>query len=789
MPDRHDRGVRTSRLRPVGGSKRSVRTRGRAVLAGCGVLAGAAVLWPAGASAHGLVQRANLPIPEWLFGWAAAVVLIVSFAALAVLWPKPRLEGANGWRPLPGGVGRLLGSRGVEIACGAIGVFLWAITIAAGYFGAQEALANFAPTFVFITFWVGMVFASVLFGDVYRAFSPFRALGRVTGHLVRQARGARAPEHKPYPARLGRWPAAVGLFAFTWLELASAGLSLQPDVLATFLVAYSVVQFWGMAVYGVEPWNDRAEAFAVYYNFFSRISPVEQRNRVVGLRPPLSGLTKLERLPGTVAVIAVMIGTVTFDGLEQGRTWASLAERLTDLFDGLGLGADGAERLTNTVGLLVGVGLVAGFYALGIAGARSVGGEQTADRLRRGFVHSLVPIALVYVIAHYLTFFLFEGQQIIALVSDPFGEGWDLFGTSGSAVDYGILSQNGAWYLQVGFVVAGHVAALVLAHERALVLYSQAKLAVRSQYWMLAIMVGFTTLALWLLAQAGTAAVVKEAAPAPKAAERSEKLVDFSKQPPYVNALEIDPANGDFLLTTNRGFWRIDRAAKKASRITGTVAARGKKDTVGTFLLVKAAGGSKLIGSGHPDHQNTLPQFIGYMESDDLGKTWRVVSRLGGADLHKIELKHDRMYAFDAVLSAIVISKDGGQTFEEHFTPRGLIIDFVVDPEDPKYILADNDDELFVSRDSGDAWRAIVRAPRMRLSWPAAGHLYRADQDGKLYTSPDRGRTWEQVSSVEGEPYRFKETDDPLHLYLALSDGSILETTDGAKTWKPVFTP
>jgi hypothetical protein len=151
------------------------------------------------------------------------------------------------------------------------------------------------------------------------------------------------------------------------------------------------------------------------------------------------------------------------------------------------------------------VTLIAGFYRLGIAGARSVGGGLSEERLRRAFIHTLVPIAMVYVAAHYFTFLLFEGQAIRYLASDPFGQGWDLFGTASAAIDYSLLSQNGAWYAQVAFVVLGHVAALTLAHDRALVLYKgDAKLAVRSQYWMLAIMVGFTSLALWLLAQAGT---------------------------------------------------------------------------------------------------------------------------------------------------------------------------------------------------------------------------------------------------------------------------------------------
>ena len=748
-------------------------------------LAGAALVWPAGASAHGLVQRANLPIPEWLFGWAAAVVLIVSFLALAVLWPEPRLEKRDSWRPL-GDFGAFLASRGVEIACGVVGVLVWLLVIVAGYLGVQEAFENFGPTFVFITFWVGFVFVNLLFGDVFRAFNPWRAIGRATGWLVR--RSGRAVEHQAYPERLGRFPAALGLLAFTWIELASAGLGEEPDVLATLVIAYSVVQFAGMARYGVEPWIDRAEAFSVYFGLFARVGVFETRDGTVGVRRPLSALTRLVPLPGTVALVAVMIGTVTFDGLSQGKTWAELAGNLNDLFDGIGFGADGVERLTNTTGLLLSVGVVAGFYALGIRGAQSVGGGHTSEGLRRAFVHSLVPIALVYAIAHYLTFFLFEGQKIISLASDPLGEGWNVFGTASVGVDYGILSQNGAWYLQVGFVVAGHVAALVLAHERALVSYGQPKLAVRSQYWMLGIMVGFTSLALWLLAQAGTASVAKEATP-PPVTTRSDRLVDFSLQPPYVNALDIDPTNGDFLLTTNKGFWRVDRQTKAVSRVRATVTGGGKRDTLGTFLLIKSAGGRKLIGSGHPDNQNTLPQFIGYMESDDLGRTWRVVSRLGEADLHKIELVHDKMYAFDAVLSALLVSDDGGKTFVENFTPTGLILDFVVDPEDEDYVLADNDDQLFATTNQGESWEAIAVGTRMRLAWPAAGALYRADQDGTVYTSPDKGKTWRRVSKVTGEPYKFKETEDPRHLYLALSDGSIIETTDGAKTWRDVFRP
>ncbi len=442
--------------------------------------------------AHGLVQRSSLPIPEWLFGWAAAAVLCLSFVALAVLWPRPRLE-HTGWKPLPAGIGRVLGSRAVEVLCGAIGVGVLALVIVTGYVGPDTPLDNFAPTFVFIIFWVGLVFVSVLLGDVFRAFNPWRALGRVLFAWR---------EPRPYPPALGRWPATVGLFAFTWIELAS-GWGEEPGTLATAVAGYTVLTLIAMAVYGAEAWARHGETFSVYFNLFSRLSVFETRDRVVGTRPFLGGLPKLDPVPGTVGIVIVMIGTVTFDGLSQGQLWKDLAVQLNDGFESLGFSLETTPKLVATVGLAIGVAIAGGFYALGIEGARSVGGDFSAEQLRRRFIHSLVPIAMVYVAAHYLTFLLFEGQSIFYLASDPFGDGWNLFGTANSAIDYGLLSQNAAWYLQVAFIVLGHVAALVLAHDRALVLYPNAKLAVRSQYWMLAIMVGFTSLALWLLAQAG----------------------------------------------------------------------------------------------------------------------------------------------------------------------------------------------------------------------------------------------------------------------------------------------
>jgi photosystem II stability/assembly factor-like uncharacterized protein len=269
---------------------------------------------------------------------------------------------------------------------------------------------------------------------------------------------------------------------------------------------------------------------------------------------------------------------------------------------------------------------------------------------------------------------------------------------------------------------------------------------------------------------------------------RSDRLVDFAKQPPYVNALDIDPESKDFLLTTNRGFFRIDRDSGRVRSIRGRIGAGLKRATVGTFLELAVSGPGELIGSGHPDQPGTLPAFLGFIRSDDLGETWTVVSRLGDADLHKIVLKHGKMYAFDAVLSALLISEDAGRTFTEHFTPRGLIIDFEVDPADPERIVASNADELFRSTDAGASWRPIDRRQGTRLVWTAPDKLYRALKDGSVERSADGGDTWDAAGAVDGEPYKFKAVGAD-ELYLALSDGTIMHTTDGARTWEAAFRP
>jgi hypothetical protein len=450
--------------------------------------------------AHGLVVRSDLPIPEWLFGWGAAIVLLVSFAGLAVLWPEPRLQQER-WRPLPGVAGKVIASRPVEVVCGAIGVFLLGVVVYSGLHGSQTATNNFAPTFVYVIFWVGLVAASVLLGDVFRAFNPWRALGRAVAWVAGKAAGGPLPAPLEYPQRLGRYPAALALLLFTGLELVNSTGS-KPQTVAIGALVYSVAMFIGMALYGVETWTWRGDGFSVYFNLFSRLSVFETKNRELGVRRWLTGLTKLDPLPGTVLVIAVMIGSTSFDGAAEAPIWTETAPHLSDFFQSIGFDPRHALEAAYAVGLLFFVGLIYGLFRLGVAGARTVGGGFTTKQLSSAFIHTLVPISFAYVSAHYLTLLLFQGQAIVFLASDPLGNGSDLFGTAHNTVDFSVIGATATWYFQVAFVVIGHVLGLTLAHDRALAMYERPRQAVRSQYWMLGVMVCFTSLALYLLSQA-----------------------------------------------------------------------------------------------------------------------------------------------------------------------------------------------------------------------------------------------------------------------------------------------
>ena len=269
-------------------------------------------------------------------------------------------------------------------------------------------------------------------------------------------------------------------------------------------------------------------------------------------------------------------------------------------------------------------------------------------------------------------------------------------------------------------------------------------------------------------------------------AARSDKLVDFKQKPPYVNAM-VPEEGGSFLLTTNRGFFRV-REGEEPERIRGTVEDEQGSSPVGTFLEIDRISDSELVGSGHPDNERPLPPYLGFMRTTDAGRTWKVVSRLGEADLHQIRRLHGKIYAFDAVLGAILVSENDGKDWEERFTPRELILDFVVDPDDPDHILASTEETLYRSTDGGNGWRPAMQVKAARLDWPDKDTVMRADKDGTFLMSDNGGESFRRAGRLEGEPYKVVARG-PERAFVAMSDGTIYETTDGGKSFEERYRP
>jgi hypothetical protein len=456
--------------------------------------------------AHALVVKQDLPIPKWLFAWAACIVLVVSFFALSAAWRRPRFE-EDRWRPSAAWVSRLLLGKPVQLLCGALGVFLLGVAVYAGLKGTEAPDRSFTITFIFVTVWIGFPFFSALLGDVFRAFNPWRALGRLAGAGFRALAG-RGPAHLPYPRRLGRWPAAVGLLGFVWLEViygSSGGVAvgLDPHAAAVAALLYSAYALAMMGLFGVETWCERGETFSVFFGMFSELAPVAVRDGRLGLRRPLAAAARWASQPGSAAVVLVSIATTSFDGAQEGAFKAAIDSVFEWLGD-QGVGLATALRLTDTAFLLATLAGVVLVYEIGIRGMRSVPGAPSLARLRRGFAHTLIPIALAYLIAHYFSLFVYQEQaQFTYLLSDPLGTATtDLFGTANAGIDFAVLSGAAIWYVQVGALLTGHVLGLTLAHDRALAYWPDYRRASRSQYWMLVVMVAFTCFGLYLLSSA-----------------------------------------------------------------------------------------------------------------------------------------------------------------------------------------------------------------------------------------------------------------------------------------------
>jgi hypothetical protein len=444
--------------------------------------------WPAGGGgdggsllAHGIGGRQDLPVPFSLVLVGAVVALVVSFGALAWLWRKSRLRGGAAGRPLPLAVQRFLDSPGFRWVLRGVGLLLTGFVAVAALFGPNLA-TNPAATWVYVLFWVGLVPASLVFGPVWRLLNPIRTIHRGIARVFHIS-----PEWGPfrYPRRLGYWPAAISLFSFAYLELVVPDRT-STGVLVLYFLLYFQVQLTGAILFG-SGWFDRGDGFEVYSSLIGRMSPLGRRDdgRLV-LRNPLDGLDALKPAAGLVATVSVLLGSTAYDGFSFTRIWVQTVTT--------------SSIPPETLGALGLVGFITAAYVT-YSMATSLAGTL-AGLPERGlpgkFVHSIIPIAAGYVTAHYFSFFVFEGQQALILASDPLDKGQNILGTADWKINYAILSAGTIALVQVVAIVAGHIIAVIAAHDRAVRLFPPRQ-AIAGQVPLLLLMIGYTLGGLLLL--------------------------------------------------------------------------------------------------------------------------------------------------------------------------------------------------------------------------------------------------------------------------------------------------
>lgn len=430
--------------------------------------------------AHGIGGRQDLPIPFEAALAGAVVALLATFLVLGFAWPESRFRGDRAGRPLPRALAQVLDAPAFRWALRALGLFAggWLVLLLVA--GPSSTADSAAPGALYVLLWVWVPLASALFGPLWRAISPLRTLhlllARATG--VDPARGP-----VTLPRRWGYWPAAVTLGAFVWLELVPPDRGTVPVVFLAFVV-YAVVMLVGAAVFGAG-WFARADPLEVYSSLAARLSPVgRRRDGTLVLRNPFDGLDSLPPTPGLTGVVLVLLGSTAYDSLSTSPQWLRLLQDSQ------------APTLIATAGLLVTVVVIALAYWLASAVTGML--ARGPDRLPARFAHSLLPIALGYIVAHYYSLAVLEGQRTIILAADPFGTGDNLLGLTPGDVNTTLVTATGVVTLQVVAVVAGHIAGAVAAHDRAVRLFPPA-VARLGQVPMLVLMVGYTYLGLTLL--------------------------------------------------------------------------------------------------------------------------------------------------------------------------------------------------------------------------------------------------------------------------------------------------
>lgn len=431
--------------------------------------------------AHGLGGAKDLPISPELAIAGATAALVISFTVLAVAWRTPRYDAATSGRPAPAFIRDLVDTRAWRFTWRVVGFAIFLYAAMAAVFG-QDLAINPVLGIVYVWWWVGLVPLSLFFGPVWKAISPVRTINLGFAKISGSDPDKGLFE---YPAWLGHWPAAVGLYAFVWLELVYP-YPTELGPVRLWCAAYVALMLVGGALFG-NTFYERADPFEVYSTLVSRMSVWGRRGDLLVVRSPLANLDTTPVRPGLVAVVAVLFGSTAFDSFHSSTRWIKFIQS-----------SDTSTYLLNNVALLVfcvGVGLI---FALGCV-LTGIGDDLQRKELPNLFAHSIVPIIVGYIVAHYISYLLAVGWQTLIYASDPFSNGSNWFGTADLPL-FTWLSYHPTFLAntKVVAVILGHVLGVIAAHERAVrILPPRHQLT--GQLPLLFAMIAFTAGGLYLL--------------------------------------------------------------------------------------------------------------------------------------------------------------------------------------------------------------------------------------------------------------------------------------------------
>ena len=450
---------------------------------------------PGAAWAHAFGARYELPVPVWLFIVGGALTVTITFLVVAAVarggaerFAAVRLNLSASF------LGKCLDHPLARVALQALGLAGLALVVVAGFVGTTDPNRNIAPTLLWIVWWVGFSYLSMLVGNIWPVVNPWLTL------FERFAVRRHVP--KPYPPWASDWPAVAALLAFGWIELVFP-LRASPVVLSWLVIGYSALTWAGMARYGAPVWLQHADPFHRVFEWFARFAPlVRVPGQGLVLRPHAAGL--LARDPGIVnaaqvAFVTAMLAIVLFDGLQGSKHWVALEDAVHALNPSLG---DAGWLALHSLGLIATWLTFLGLYFAACVLARAAaGGALSTGACARAFACTLIPIAVGYHFAHSFGNLLIQSQSLVFMVSDPFGLGWNLFGTRDFAVDMAIISTRTAWYLALGAIVVGHAISVYLAHVVAERLFDSRARALRVLVPITALMVLYTIISLLILAE------------------------------------------------------------------------------------------------------------------------------------------------------------------------------------------------------------------------------------------------------------------------------------------------